>query len=70
MPPSKSPSSDPHSIPLLYSNPQDDEEQQRTDPRSTSLPTSSPSQTIHTKSIFLDRRSNPPRNIHRSPRSS
>ena len=31
MPSSKPPSSDPHSIPLLYSNPQDDEEQQRTD---------------------------------------
>jgi hypothetical protein len=32
MSPSKSASSDPHSIPLLYSNPQDDEEERRTDP--------------------------------------
>jgi|SRR5208282_3951854 len=38
MPPSKSSSSDPHSIPLLYSDPQDDEEQQRTDPNQPLYP--------------------------------
>lgn len=50
MQPSKSPSSDPHSIPLLYSNPQDDEEQQLTDPNQPLYPPDPP-----TKRPFLNR---------------